>query len=140
MQIEQDYYNLLDIAPAASVADIKEAYHKLAFLCHPDRNGMSLATNAKMLDINEAYTTLSDPIKRTQYDILMGYHTAVPKFKTGNKVRVNSRSSPYKDHVGVVDKEPFKDSFRFWYMVKFESNSLATVGRFAEEQLNEVGN
>jgi hypothetical protein len=60
--------------------------------------------------------------------------------KTGNKVRVSSRSSPYKDHVGVVDKEPFKDSFRFWYMVKFESNSLATVGRFAEEQLNEVGN
>jgi len=139
MQIEQDYYNVLDIAPSASGADIKEAYHKLAFLYHPDRNEMSLATNAKTLDINEAYTTLSDPIKRSQYDILMGYRTAVPKFKTGNKVRVNSCSSPHKDRVGVVDKEPFKDFFRFWYMVKFEYNGLATVGRFAEEQLNEVG-
>ena len=111
MQIEQDYYNVLDIAPSASVADIKEAYHKLAFLCHPDRNEMSLVTNAKMLDINEAYTTLSDPIKRSQYDILMGYRTAVPKFNTGSKVIVNSRSSPHKDHAGVVEKEPFKDSY-----------------------------
>ena len=69
----------------------------------------------------------------------MGYSTIEPKFKMGSQVRVNSRSSPYRDHIGVVDKEPVKEMFRFWYVVKFLSNGLPTVGRFAEEQLNEIG-
>lgn len=69
----------------------------------------------------------------------MIYQISAPKFKTGSKVIVNSYSSPYKGHIGVVDNEPAKDTFRFWYMVKFESNGLSTIGRFAEEQLGEVG-
>jgi hypothetical protein len=38
----------------------------------------------------------------------------------------------------VVDKPPFNDSFRFWYMVKFESGDLAAINQFAEEELSEV--
>lgn len=58
------------------------------------------------------------------------------KFKKGDKVRVRLDSaSPYRGRIGVVDKEPEKDSFRFWYMVKFESRGLAAVNRFAEEEL-----
>ena len=56
----------------------------------------------------------------------------------GSKVRITSRTSSYVDHTGVVYQEPAKDSLRFWYMVKFESNGLPTVDRFAEEQLMEV--
>jgi hypothetical protein len=69
----------------------------------------------------------------------MVYQIAAPKFKMGSKVIVNSYSSPYKGHIGVIDSEPLKDTFRFWYMVKFESNGMTVVGRFAEEQLGEVG-
>lgn len=139
MKSEKDHYKLLGIAPSASVQEIKKAYRKLAFQYHPDRNRASQEANEKMQEINEAYATLSDPIKRKEYDIPRGYRTIAPKFKKGSVVRVSLNStSPYRDHTGVVDKEPLKDTLRFWYIVKFESKGLAAVSRFAEEELDEV--
>ena len=64
MGIEKNRYQLLNISPSASTEEIKEAYLKLAFRYHPDRNQMSLTANKIMEKINEAYATLSDPIKR----------------------------------------------------------------------------
>ena len=62
-----------------------------------------------------------------------------PKFKKGSKVIIGINSnSPYRDHTGIVDKEPHKDTFRFWYMVKLESTDLSRVIRLAEEELEEV--
>jgi len=49
-----------------------------------------------------------------------------------------SSASPYRDRTGVVDKTPVKDTFRFWYMVRFESKGLPALSRFAEEELEEV--
>jgi hypothetical protein len=63
----------------------------------------------------------------------------MPEFKKGDKVRVRLDSaSPYRGRSGVVDKEGTKDSFRSWYMVKFESRGLAAVSRFAEEELEAI--
>jgi curved DNA-binding protein CbpA len=139
MKSEKDHYKLLCIAPSASAQEIKKAYRKLAFQYHPDRNRASQEANEKMQEINEAYATLSDPIKRKEYDIPRGYRTVAPRFKKGSVVRVSFNStSPYRDHTGVVDKEPLKDNYRFWYIVKFESKGLAAVSRFAEEELDEV--
>jgi curved DNA-binding protein len=73
MRIGQDHYKVLGIAPTAGIREIKDAYRQQAFLNHPDRNQMSPTTNEKMGKINEAYATLSDPIKRVEYDIPMGY-------------------------------------------------------------------
>jgi curved DNA-binding protein CbpA len=140
MQSEQDYYEILNIAPGASAKAIKEAYRKLALQCHPDRHQASQDANKKMKEINEAYDTLSDPIKRREYDIPRGYRRTVPKFEKGSKVKVSfSSASPYRDRTGVVDKEPVKDAFRFWYMVRFESKGLPEVSRFAEEELEKAG-
>ena len=139
MQIEQNHYEILGISPMASTNEIKKAYRKLSFKYHPDRNQMSSTTNEIMKKINEAYTTLSDPIKRRDYDIPLGYRTLMPKFKMGDKVTISSHSNTlYRDHTGVVDKEPVKDNFRFWYMVRFESKGYSTISRFAEEELSEV--
>ena len=138
MSVEKNHYQLLDVLPTASIEEIKEAYLKLAFRYHPDRNQMSLTSNKIMEKINEAYATLSDPIKRRDYDITQGYGAVAPMFKVGSKVRVVSRSSPYSDRIGTIEIEPIKDSFRFWYMVAFESNGLTASSRFAEEELIEL--
>jgi curved DNA-binding protein CbpA len=136
MQSEQDHYRVLSIAPDASDEEIKEAYRKLALQYHPDRNPASQDASQKMKEINAAYAVLSDPLKRVEYDIPRGYRSKVPKFQKGSKVKVSLTSaSPYRGRTGVVDKEPVKDSFRFWYMVKFESRGLPTISRFAEEEL-----
>jgi curved DNA-binding protein CbpA len=140
MQAEQDYYKVLGIAPSANTKELNEAYRKLAFLYHPDRNQNNPEATKKMQEINEAYAILSNPSKRKQYDIPLGYNAIAPKFKAGSKVRINSHSfSPYRDHIGIVDQEPVKDAFRFWYMVKFESKNFSTINRFAEEELSKIG-
>ena len=136
MQSEQDHYKVLGIAPSASAKELKQAYRKLSFQHHPDKNQASQEANNKMKKINKAYATLSDPIKRREFDIPRGYGTLVSKFKKGSKVRVSVNStSQYRNHTGIVDKEPIKDTFRFWYTVKFELKDYAIVNRFAEEEL-----
>ena len=139
MQIEQDYYNVLGITLSADIEEINRAYRKLAFQYHPDKNQNDPEANKKMQEINEAYTILADPKKRQVYDLPLGYNGIAPKFQNGSKVKVNHHSnSPYRDHTGVVDKEPIKGAFRFWYMVTFEMNGYSTIIRFAEEELNKI--
>jgi DnaJ-class molecular chaperone len=136
MQSRRDYYEVLGVAPSASAEEIRKAYHKLAFECHPDRHQASEEAHKRMEEINDAYAVLSDPIKRRQYDLPRGYGRRVPKFKKGNKVKISVNSpSPHRGQIGVVDKEPVKDTFRFWYTVKIESGALRTTRRFAEEEL-----
>jgi len=131
-----DYYEILGVAPNASTEEIKRAYHRMAFQCHPDRHQETEEAHKKMQKINEAYAVLTDSTKRREYDVPRGYGIRVPKFKRGSKVRINVNSpSSYKGYIGFVDKEPVKDAFRFWYMVRIESRGLTTVRRFAEEEL-----
>jgi DnaJ-class molecular chaperone len=62
-----DHYSTLGIDPKSSETEIKQAYRSLSFKFHPDRN-KSEEASVKMREINEAYETLSDSQKRTQYD------------------------------------------------------------------------
>lgn len=59
-----NYYELLGIPKNANQDDIKKAYRKLASQHHPDRGG----DTKKFQDIQAAYDTLSDPVKKSQYD------------------------------------------------------------------------
>jgi curved DNA-binding protein len=59
-----DYYNILGVDKNSSADDIKRAYRKLAAQHHPDRGG----DTAKFQEIQAAYSTLSDPQKRAEYD------------------------------------------------------------------------
>jgi len=65
---ERDYYQVLGIDRDADAKSIKDAYRRLAFEYHPDRNADNPAVLEKMKTINEAYAVLSDPDKRRQYD------------------------------------------------------------------------
>lgn len=67
MAIKQDYYEVLGVARNASEEEIRRAFRKLAFQCHPDRNRDPKAEE-KFKEINEAYQVLSDPEKRRRYD------------------------------------------------------------------------
>ena len=63
-----DYYKILGLTQAATPAEIKKAYRKLAFEHHPDRNPGDPQAAARFIEIAEAYETLSDPERRRSYD------------------------------------------------------------------------
>lgn len=66
--MEKDYYKILGVDRQASAAEIKKAYRKLARKYHPDLNPGDKAAEARFKQIQEAYSVLSDPKKRSQYD------------------------------------------------------------------------
>ena len=54
----RDPYEVLGVPQGASDDEIKAAYRKLAKKYHPDLNGGSAEAEAKMKEVNEAYTLL----------------------------------------------------------------------------------
>ncbi|MCZ7661258.1 MAG: molecular chaperone DnaJ [Xanthobacteraceae bacterium] len=65
---KRDYYEVLGVSRAASEAELKSAYRKLAMKWHPDRNSGDQTSEARFKEINEAYDVLKDDQKRAAYD------------------------------------------------------------------------
>lgn len=65
---EKDYYQVLGVGHSAETDEIKKAYRKLAMQYHPDKNPGDHQAEEKFKEIGEAYSVLSDPQKRRQYD------------------------------------------------------------------------
>jgi DnaJ-class molecular chaperone len=57
-------YEILEVSPAATQAEIKSAYRRLAPQVHPDQGG----SMALFRLVQEAYETLSDGTLRSEYD------------------------------------------------------------------------
>jgi len=66
----KDYYRTLEVHREASGEVIDKAYKALTMKHHPDKNpGNGPEATARMTEIIEAYTILSDPGKRRMYDM-----------------------------------------------------------------------
>lgn len=63
-----DPYRTLNVPRSADQAAIKQAYHKLAKILHPDRNPGSARAEQRFKEVSQAYDLLSDPVKRAKYD------------------------------------------------------------------------
>ena len=70
MTNNKDYYEILGIDASAQGDQIKDAYRKLAFQYHPDKNPGDAGAVERMKEINEAYAVLSDSGKRQNYDFM----------------------------------------------------------------------
>ena len=68
MADKRDNYEVLGVSKTADDAELKKAYRKLAKKYHPDVNPGDKKAEAKFKEATEAYTILSDPDKRRQYD------------------------------------------------------------------------
>ncbi|MBR4235364.1 MAG: molecular chaperone DnaJ [Clostridia bacterium] len=65
---KRDYYEVLGVERGADDAAIKKAYRQLAKKYHPDVNPGDKDAEEKFKEVNEAYSVLSDPQKRSRYD------------------------------------------------------------------------
>lgn len=112
--IPLDMYLILGIEPSTSAAEIRKAYHKAALKHHPDKAGQYLSRGESRDDgvwkkiaeeaygdadrlfkmIGEAYTMLSDPTKRSQYDLEEEVRNALSKGGSGIKSQRNHADGP----------------------------------------------
>lgn len=62
------YYDILEVPPTATHAQIKTAYYKQSFIYHPDRKSGSDEATVRFSDISEAYSVLGNKGLRKRYD------------------------------------------------------------------------
>lgn len=67
-EAKRDYYEVLGVSKDVDEATLKKAYRKVAKKYHPDMNPGDKEAEAKFKEASEAYSVLSDPDKRRQYD------------------------------------------------------------------------
>ncbi|KAI3947626.1 hypothetical protein MKX01_034291 [Papaver californicum] len=64
----KDYYKILELDRDASEDTVRSNYIRLALKWHPDKRKDEDSATSRFQQINEAYSVLSDPVKRKEYD------------------------------------------------------------------------
>jgi tetratricopeptide (TPR) repeat protein len=104
-----DFYQILGISRSASSTEIRIAYKRLAMEHHPDHNQGNKEAEELFKKINEAYHTLSDPLKKSRYDAGISEVTYVEDYrhearrKWYHQWQYAQQTTRYK-----IDKEYFK--------------------------------
>jgi hypothetical protein len=90
----KNHYQILEVDARASDEEIKKAYKRLARTYHPDLNPKrKITAEDRFKRLQQAYSVLSDPVSREQYDQSIGIlrnHTVDPL--QDSAFRVNPRA------------------------------------------------
>lgn len=131
------YYDILDVGPSATQAQIKTAYYKQSFLYHPDRNAGSETSTSRFSDISEAYTVLGNKTLRKKYD--RGLLTLSDLVRTGSAPGkepagsdAKSRTESRRSVMGEDDREKiyhFDAFFKFHYQEQLRREKELRLGR-----------
>ncbi len=78
-----DFYKALGVKETATADEIKKAFRALAKKFHPDRNRGKKEAEERFKEISEAYDTLSDPKKKSEYDLMRQYGGESPFGRQG---------------------------------------------------------
>lgn len=118
-----NYYSILQIEEDASQEEIKQAYHRLARLFHPDNyNGSKELVEDQMARINEAYNVLSDKKKREIYDYERKQHS------DNNSETQTPKKNSTPDYCQKEDNSP--------QYVKNEDNNTIIKGKELDNKKN----
>lgn len=145
------YYEIIGVDVGASPSEIKKAYLKMARNFHPDRYqnfpDSSLQDMLKTLfsSINEAYNTLSDKIKREEYDKIL-LKKITKKDAASGKISAEEQFNRGMDEYrkgnfwGAVDflrwatrKDPAKADY--WAYLSLSLSKISRRSKEAEEAI-----
>ncbi|KAF7996340.1 hypothetical protein HCN44_001972 [Aphidius gifuensis] len=117
--MDLDLYDLIGVAPTASLDEIKSAYRKKALSCHPDKNPDNPKANEIFIQLSEALKVLTDEKAKDAYDkVLKAKHQA--KIRTSQldekrkkfKEDLDAREEEYnrsKNRGGKTDQQKLKE-------------------------------
>jgi DnaJ-class molecular chaperone len=133
---QKDYYKVLGVERIANARQIKEAYRRLAFQYHPDRNKGDLSVVEKMKELNEAYAVLSDQEKRKRYDNMTQQygHDAYDHFRQDYSDQDIFRGSDINQILDEMTRRfgfrNFNDLFREFYGPGYRTFEFSRPGVF----------
>jgi hypothetical protein len=115
-----NYYEVLNVSPKASRAEIRSAYRRLARKLHPDKNNGSEETAVKFAAIAEAYEVLGNIKERVKYDKRI---LEVQYQSNGNGDSVFASANPHA---------------RRWRQMVYEKRYNDIIDRMIEEERREA--
>ena len=133
---QKDYYQILDVDREASPEKIKEAYRRLAFQYHPDRNRETPSAVEKMKELNEAYAVLSDPKKRMDYDAFRdqygpsGYDRFKQRYSEQEIFRGSDINQIFEEMARSFGFRSFQDVFKETYGQGYRTFEFRRAGAF----------
>ncbi len=119
-----DYYELLDVAPSASPAELKLAYYRQAKKYHPDLNAGNTEAEERFKLVADAYRVLGDERERQLYDEarerdlryadapeLAGMQRKMRFSARAGRMRNDGRRRPVRRRFGVL---PMRRKMPWW--------------------------
>ncbi|HXG33875.1 MAG TPA: DnaJ domain-containing protein [Bryobacteraceae bacterium] len=106
---EKDLYSILGVGPDASEEEIRQAYRSRARVVHPDRFDPQRQpedwqrANEMLLELNTAYSILSDTRRRREYDRIRANRFQKQQPPSGGGSRGRDTGGPSPDPFGVED-------------------------------------
>jgi len=155
------FYDVLGVGPSANPETIRKAYRRLASKHHPDVSNHPDA-HENMARINEAFNTLSDDEKRSEYDAMLagGRFEAptAPKYEARKPIvvkfltRLSAHSTPvyavsFSPDTGGLVSSAFDNEIIWWdgeflrpaRRTKLESGVISTLRAFSEGRVVAAG-
>jgi hypothetical protein len=149
-----DFYEVLQLSPNANSETVERVYRLLAKRYHPDNQATGDAN--VFAQVHEAYETLADPHKRTEYDVqydenrrlqwkIFDQSTATDGREQDRRVfhgilsllYVSRRRDPHAGGLGAVNLERLLGitqqdlEFALWYMRQRQWITVLDTGQYA---------
>lgn len=138
-----NFYEILGVPNTADQKTIRAAYKRLAMKYHPDRNPTDIQAEEIFKRVNEAYHTLSDPLRKLNYDTRI---TLLPLYAAAEYEREMKRRRywywrKYQEQTYKLDKEYFKIqglAFLVFIVISGFCFGLVHTAQFIIEQKHEA--
>jgi curved DNA-binding protein CbpA len=136
----KDHYKTLELAPSATLQDIKKAYRKLAQQYHPDKSNDPYAA-ANFAEIKEAYETLSNPVKKNQYLQERWYNRATGNTNTEQvvtPVNILKQALEFEKYTSTLDVYRMDQQSLYEYINELlDDDTISKLLQFNEAEVNQ---
>jgi curved DNA-binding protein CbpA len=134
----KDYYDILDLAPSASLTEIKKAYRRLAHQSHPDKHPGDAYAAARFAEIKEAYEVLTNPGKKESWLQQRWYQQSLgrkEKEKTITPVNWLQLALELERHVRQLDHFRMDhNGLRDYHLQLLDTETIRILRGFAEPE------
>ncbi|XP_042225540.1 dnaJ homolog subfamily C member 30, mitochondrial-like [Homarus americanus] len=139
---KKSYYDILQLTPKATQAQVKDAYYNLSKTYHPDQYKGTEDASVKFREITEAYQVIGNFQKRKMYDKgFLNVSTAATPAEAENYANKFHESRRKRSQVPTATGRTPVYDFDEWSKLHYASNRERREGakmRFEEIQRTEV--